>query len=84
MNKIFKFTVNGREIFGFYLDDKNVLFVREGLGCFSYEVYSRFGNFVKYPLFRLVYYLSEGAIEVRYGLDDSDEIVDMEKNILGN
>jgi len=35
MNKIFKLRVDGREIFGFYMDDKNVLFVREGLGCFD-------------------------------------------------
>lgn len=74
MNKIFKFHVESMEIFGFYLDDKNVLFVREGLGCFIYQFYYRFGYYVKYPLFRLVFNLSESAVEMRYGLDDLSEI----------
>ena len=49
MNKIFKLNVGNREFFGFYMDDKNVLFVREGLGCFLYQFYFRFGHFVKFP-----------------------------------
>lgn len=72
MNKMFKFHVGTREIFGFYMDDKNVMFVREGLGCFVYQFYYRFGYFVKFPLFRLVFNLSESAIEMRYGLEDDD------------
>jgi hypothetical protein len=74
MNKIFKFRVESLEVFGFYLDDKNVLFVREGLGCFIYQFYYRFGNYVKYPLFRFVLNLSESAIEMRYGLEDLVEV----------
>ena len=84
MNKIFKFRVGSRETFGFYMDDKNVLFVREGLGCFFYQFHYRFGYFVTFPLFRLVNYLSEGAVEMRYGLDDGGDVVDLEKDILGS
>jgi hypothetical protein len=84
MNKIFKLHVGNRDFFGFYLDDKNVLFVREGLGCFFFLFYYRFGHFVKFPLFRLVYNLSESAIEMRYGLDDDDNVLDLEKGILGS
>ena len=72
MNKTFKFCVGSREIFGCYMDDNIVLFVREGLGCFFYQFYYRFGYFVVFPLFRLVNYLSEGAIDMWYGLDDDD------------
>jgi hypothetical protein len=71
MNKIFKFRSGNREIFGFYLDDKNVLFVREGLGCFFYQFHFRFGNFASYPLFLFIFNLSEGAIEMRYSLEDN-------------
>jgi hypothetical protein len=77
MNKVLKFRVGGREIFVFYLDDKNVLFVREGLGCFFYQFHYRFGNFVTYSLFLFIFNLSESAIEMRYGLDDNDEIINL-------
>jgi hypothetical protein len=73
MNKIFKFRVKNREFFGFYISDKIVLFVREGLGCFIYEFYLRFGNFKVFPLFRLFDNLTESAIEMRYGLDYEDD-----------
>ncbi len=76
MNKPFKFWPSGREYFGFYMDDKNVLFVREGLGCFIYDFSYRFGFFVTYPLFRLVYNLSETAIEMRYGLNDGNYLLE--------
>lgn len=75
MNKIFKFHVGRREFSCFYLDDKNALFVREGTGCFLYQFYFRFGNFDIYPLFRLIYNLSEAAIEMRYSLEDDAGVV---------
>ncbi len=88
MNKIFKIKVGSRDISCFYLNDKNVLLVREGLGCFVYEFYYWAFSSAKVkhlPLFRLFYNLSESAIEMRYGLDDeAGTVLGLENDILGS